>query len=126
MNAARGKSVFTMLLLTLAIVAILFASRGESADVLTKVTSLVDLSADDSVAWSQLGADSTALSSNLSVNSSGNGAAGVLAITGSLFGSGSLASVVCPIVPPTPPAPPCSWRSDDPSGFAAGDTVIWT
>ncbi len=122
MSTAGGKAGFALLMVLFATAAVLFASRSESADVLTKVSALGDLSADDSLAWSQLGADSSVLSSTLSANSTGSGAAGVLAITGSLAGSGSLASVVCP----APPPGPCSWRSDDPAGFAAGDTVIWT
>jgi len=78
------------------------------------VTSLGALGNNDSVPWSQLGADSTSLQSTINANSSG-----AIAITGTLAANGSLASVVCP-------ASPCSWGSPGNGGFNAGDTVIWT
>ena len=80
-------------------------------DSLVVVTSSAAQSANDSVAWSQLGADATPLSSAF-VATSAQG----LGVTVDLTGANSLTSVVCP-------ATPCSWTS---TGFSSGDTLIWT
>ena len=102
------------LIFLLAIGGILFSSRGAMTDSLVEVTSLGALSANDSVTWSQLGADGTSLLSTINANS-----AGAIAVTGTLVASGSLTAVVCP-------ASSCSWGSPGSVGFNAGDTVIWT
>ena len=102
------------LIFILAIGGVLFSTHGAMTDSLTQVTSLASLNSNDSVAWSQVGPDATLLSTSFNANSVGG-----IAITGTLAGSGSLTSVVCP-------ASQCSWGSPGSGGFNAGDTVIWT
>jgi hypothetical protein len=102
------------LIFTLAIGGIIFSTHAALTDSVLKVTSLGALGNNDSVPWSQLGADSTLLLATINANSTG-----AIAITGTLAADGSLASVVCP-------ASPCSWGSPGNGGFNAGDTVIWT
>jgi len=80
-------------------------------DHLVLITSQAAQGANDSVAWSQLGADGTLLTANLSARSV-NG----LAVTGALAGPNSIPSVVCS-------ASVCSWTG---TGFPTGDTLIWT
>ena len=80
-------------------------------DSLLVVTSSAAQGANDSVAWSQLGADATTLSSAF-VATSAQG----MGVTVGLTEANSLTSVVCP-------ATPCSWTG---TGFAGGDTLIWT
>ncbi len=111
-RASIGIRAVSIFMLTLC--AIAFSSRQAMTDSLVAVTSLGGLGANDSVAWSQIGTDSTTLSSTFNATSAGG-----LAITGTLAASGSLVSVVCP-------ASPCSWNSPDSAGFNAGDSVIWT
>src|SRR5579863_6053288 len=89
----------------------LFAAAICQADSLSLVTSLNALNANDSVHWSQLGADATQLGSSFSLTSGGG-----VVVNASLAGSGSLLSVVCP-------ASPCSWNGQ---GFNADDTLVWT
>jgi hypothetical protein len=84
---------------------------SSTTDTLVLVTSQAAQSATDSVSWTQIGADGTLLGASLSALSVGG-----LAITGSLAGANSVPAVVCA-------ATGCSWTG---SGFAAGDTVIWT
>jgi hypothetical protein len=93
---------------------ILFSSRGALTDSLVRVTDLGSLGSNDSVAWSQLGADTTSLSSTINANLQHSNP-----ITGTLAASGSVTSVVCP-------ASQCSWGSPGKGGFTSGDTVIWT
>src|SRR5450755_3586056 len=102
------------LIFTLAIVGLPFTARAAKTDSLVPVSSLGALSANDSVPWSQLGADGTLLSSAFNANSLSS-----IAVNGSLAASGSLVSVVCP-------ASQCSWRSAASGGFSAADAVIWT
>jgi len=75
------------------------------------VKSLAAQSANDSVNWSQLGADATALGSSFNVTSDAG-----LSVAATLSGSGSLVSVACP-------ASPCSWNG---TGFNADDSLVWT
>jgi hypothetical protein len=75
------------------------------------VTSQAAQGANDSVSWNQLGADGTLLAASVSATSA-NG----VAVTGSLAGPNSTPSVVCA-------ATVCSWTG---TGFAAGDTLLWT
>ncbi len=103
-----------VLILLLVIGSALISTHRGLTDSLVKVTTLNGLEATDSVAWSQLGPDGTALSATINATS-----AGAIAVTGMLAAAGSLASVVCP-------AAPCSWGSPGDAGFEAGDTVIWT
>lgn len=103
-----------VLTLMLAVGAVLFSTRGAFTDSLIKVTSPGALGADDSVTWTQIGADSTQLSSSFNATSTGG-----IAVAGTLAGSGSQISMVCP-------TSPCSWSSTDVAGFSAGDCLIWT
>ncbi|HEV2118394.1 MAG TPA: choice-of-anchor D domain-containing protein [Terriglobales bacterium] len=80
-------------------------------DTLAVVTSPAAQGANDSVAWSQLGADATVLSSGF-VATSGLG----MGVTAGLTAANSLTAVVCP-------ATPCSWTG---TGSSPGDTLIWT
>jgi hypothetical protein len=109
-----GVSMFdrtALLKLCGSIVLVLIATIAARADSLVPVTSQSAQGANDSVRWSQLGADATMLGLTSTVRSVGGSS-----ITLSLAGTGSLVSVVCP-------APPCSWAG---SGFTAADTLIWT
>ncbi|MGH7840627.1 MAG: hypothetical protein ACREQT_03815 [Candidatus Binataceae bacterium] len=81
-------------------------------DSLVQITSQGAQSANDSVYWSQLGGDATALLPSFSATS-----AGAVSVTGNLSGPNSLTSVVCPA------SPSCSWAA---VGFACRDTLVWT
>jgi hypothetical protein len=89
---------------------ILFATTAVWADTLVLETSPTGQGANDSVLWSQLGADATTLGSSFA----GKSAQGVTA-TVTLAGANSLTAVVCP-------ASPCSWSA---TGLTANDTLIW-
>src|SRR5579884_300981 len=78
---------------------------------LTLVTSPAGQPSPDAVSWSQLGTDSTQLSSTFSAKSAGG-----VTISGALSGAGSVLAVVCS-------ATPCSWKG---AGIASGTTAIWT
>jgi len=93
------------------IVLALFSTTAAWADSLVLVTSQAAQGANDSVHWSQLGADGTTLGSSAAA-ASGAGSG----VTLTLAGPNSLVSVVCS-------ASPCSWAG---AGFAAGDSLIWT
>jgi hypothetical protein len=97
-----------------AVVLILFATALARADSVAVVTSLGGLSANDTIVWSQLGADATDLSATPSFTSTHG-------LTGSvtLAGPHSLVAVVCPETL-------CSWNLGGLSGFSAGDSLIWT
>jgi hypothetical protein len=88
-----------------------FSTTVVWADSLVLVTSQAGQGANDSVHWSQLGADGTPLGSSAAATS-GAGSSVTLALNG----PNSLVSVACT-------ASPCSWAG---SGFTAGDTLIWT
>jgi centrosomal CEP192-like protein len=97
-----------------AIVLILFATAAARADSVAVVTSLGGLSANDTIAWSQLGADATDLTANPSFTSTHS-------LTGSvtLAGPHSLIAVVCPETL-------CSWNVAGTTGFSTGDSLVWT
>jgi trimeric autotransporter adhesin len=82
------------------------------SDTMTGVSSKASQGSNDSVQWSQLGADRTILASSVSATS----VSGV-AVNVGLAGPNSIVSAVCPA------SPTCSWSG---TGFAAGDRVIWT
>jgi hypothetical protein len=89
---------------------LLLANPSAWTDSMVVVTSQSAQNANDSVDWSQLGADATNLAASFGATSAnGNG------ITATLAGPNSLTAVVCP-------ATPCSWVP----GFTTGDTLIWT
>ena len=93
------------------LILVLCATTAAWSDTLVVVTSQAAQGPNDSVNWSQLGADGTTLGSGF------NAASGKrVAVTGSLAGPNSLASVVCA-------ASSCSWTG---TGFTAGDTLVWT
>ncbi len=110
-RAATGSLRVQRYKLHILVVAILLAAGDASADSLVFVTSQAGQSANDSISWSQLGANLTVLGSSASVTSSAS-----LAATVTLAGPNSIISVVCP-------AASCSWSG---SGFTAGDSLIWT
>jgi hypothetical protein len=89
----------------------LFAPTICLADSMLTVKSVADQGANDSVNWSQLGADATSLGTGFSATS-GRG----LSVNVSLAAPGSLVSVACP-------ASPCSWNG---TGFNADDSLVWT
>jgi hypothetical protein len=110
-----GDSIFdraALLKLCGLIVFVLFVTTAAWADSLVLVSSQAAQGGNDSVHWSQLGADATALGLSSTVNSSVGGSG----VTLTLAGTGSLVSVVCP-------ASPCSWTG---SGFTAAESLIWT
>jgi centrosomal CEP192-like protein/HYDIN/CFA65/VesB family protein len=91
---------------------LLFVATTAWSDTMTGVTSKTGQGSNDSVLWSQLGADATVLGTTVSVKS-GTG----VAVNVSFAGVNSLASAVCAA------SPTCSWSG---TGFAAGDRIIWT
>ena len=82
------------------------------SDTMTGVSSKASQGSNDSVLWSQLGADATVLAASAKATS-GTG----VAVNVAFAGANSLASAVCAA------APTCSWSG---TGFAAGDRIIWT
>src|ERR1700674_4703086 len=98
-------------MLSCLIVLAMFSTTTAWADSLTLVTSQAAQGANDSLQWSQLGADGTTLGTTSSATSVRG-----TTVTVSLTGSSSLVSVVCP-------ASPCSWSG---TGVAAADSLIWT
>ena len=82
------------------------------SDTTTGVTSKASQGSNDSVQWSQLGADGTILASSVGATSVGG-----VAVNVGLAGPNSIASAVCAA------SPTCSWSG---TGFASGDQVIWT
>ncbi len=113
-RASSGGSLMgptTAILRVCALLVMLGASPLLRGDTLVVVTSAAAQGANDSVAWSQLGADATALSSGFVATSSLG-----MGVTVALTAANSLTAVVCP-------ATPCSWTG---TGFSSGDTLIWT
>lgn len=97
-----------------AVLMLLIATAAARADSVVEVTSLGALGANDTIVWSQLGADATVLTATPSFTST-NGVTGSV----SLIGPNSLVAVVCP-------SAACSWNLAGLSGFSAGDSLIWT
>ncbi len=97
-----------------ALVVVMIATGVARADSVALVTSLGGLGANDTILWSQLGADATVLTATPSFTSTKG-------MTGSVFleGPNSLVAVVCP-------SAACSWNLAGLSGFSAGDSLIWT
>jgi hypothetical protein len=89
-----------------------FSPTIAGADSLVLVTSQAGQGANDSVHWSQLGADGTPLGASAAVKSVAGSS-----VTLTLTGQNSLVSVACTVLPS------CSWAG---SGFTAGDSLIWT
>jgi hypothetical protein len=97
-----------------ALVVVMFATAAARADSVALVTSLGGLGANDTIVWSQLGVDATPLTATSAFTSTQS-------LTGSvsLNGPNSLVAVVCPETL-------CSWNVAGTTGFAAGDSLIWT
>ena len=91
---------------------LLFMASAAWGDTMTGVTSKTGQNSNDSVLWSQIGANGTVLASSLNATSV-NG----VAVNVGLAGANSIASAVCPA------SPTCSWSG---TGFAAADRIIWT
>jgi Abnormal spindle-like microcephaly-assoc'd, ASPM-SPD-2-Hydin len=96
------------------IMMILLATAGAHADSVAVVTSLGGLGANDTIVWSQLGADATSLTATPAFTST-HGLNGSV----TLVGPNSLVAVVCPETL-------CSWNLGGLTGFATGDSLIWT
>ncbi|HEV2298371.1 MAG TPA: Ig-like domain-containing protein [Candidatus Acidoferrales bacterium] len=90
---------------------ICLAANAVHADTMVNVTSLASQGANDTVNWSQLGADQTLLTASFGATSTGG-----LGITVSLAGPNSIVSVDCV-------ATPCSWEGG--AALTAGDSLIW-
>jgi hypothetical protein len=97
-----------------AIVLILATTAAAHADSVTVVTSLGALGANDTIKWSQLGADATTLTASSAFTST-NGLTGSVVLNG----PNSLVAVVCPEAL-------CSWNVAGTTGFSTGDSLIWT
>lgn len=93
------------------ILAILCA-RNVRADSMVLITNQAAQASNDFMIWSQLGPDATTLDANATLQSAGSINVGL-----SLGESGSIISVVCPA------SGACSWTG---SGFAGGDSILWT
>ena len=91
---------------------LLFLASAAWGDTTTGVTSKTGQNSNDSLLWSQLGADGTVLASSVNVSS-----VNALAVSVGLAGANSIASAVCPA------SPTCSWSG---TGFAAADRILWT
>jgi hypothetical protein len=89
---------------------LVWATSPASADTVVLVSTQPGQGANDSIHWSQLGADGTLLGTSFVVIS-----ANAIGATGHLVGSNSITSVACPAVS-------CSWAG----GFTAGDALVWS
>lgn len=98
-----------------ALFVIMLASAVARADSVAVVTSLGELSANDTIVWSTIGADAFPLPAASQGFMSTHGLTG----TAVLGGPNSLIAVVCPETL-------CSWNTLSTSGFSAGDSLIWT
>ena len=94
------------------LVILLSLATAAWSDTMTGVSSKASQGSNDSVLWSQLGADGTAISASVNATSG----AGVAVHIG-FAGPNSLASAVCAA------SPTCSWSG---TGFTAGARIIWT
>jgi hypothetical protein len=82
------------------------------ADSMLPITSRGAQASNDSVDWSQLGADATVLESSANMQSAEGRTVNL-----SLAGPNSIVAAVCPV------AQACSWTG---SGFTTGDSLLWT
>jgi len=97
-----------------AVVALSFASVAAAhADTLKQITSSSAQGADDSLAWSQKGADATTLAASFTATTTQSNS-----VTVDMGAANSIISVVCS-------ASPCSWTGAS-SGFTAGDFLLWS
>jgi hypothetical protein len=82
------------------------------ADTLTQVTSSAAQAANDSLVWSQKGADGTVLAASFSASTTST----ANPVTVGMGAANSVISVVCT-------ASPCSWTG---TGFTAGHSLLWS
>jgi hypothetical protein len=94
------------------LVACVFVAAACYGDTINLVTSPGALGANDSVLWSQLGADGITIAHSFSTTSVGG-----KTVTGSYAGTTGLVSVACPS------GPQCSWGPA--TGITGGDTLNW-
>jgi len=94
------------------LVILLSLATAAWSDTMTGVSSKASQGSNDSVLWSQLGADGTAISASVNATSGTR-----VAVHIGFAGPNSLASAVCAA------SPTCSWSG---TGFTAGDRIIWT
>jgi hypothetical protein len=102
----------TQLIRLCGLVVLLSLATTAWSDTMTGVSSKASQGSNDSVLWSQLGADATVLAASVKATS-GTG----VTVNVGFAGPNSLASAVCAATPT------CSWSG---TGFAAGDRIIWT
>src|SRR5215469_15915933 len=81
------------------------------ADTLKQITSSSAQGSNDSLAWSQKGADGTVLAASFSATTAMSNS-----VTVGMGAANSVISVVCP-------ATPCSWTG---TGFTAGHALLWS
>ena len=89
----------------------LIALAGAKADTLKHITSSSAQAANDSLAWSQKGADGTVLAASFTAAT-----AMANSVTVGMGAANSIISVVCT-------ATPCSWTG---TGFTAGHSLLWS
>ena len=89
----------------------LMGVTGAQADTLQQITSSSAQGANDSLAWSQKGADGTVLAASFTAST-----ATANSVTVSMGATNSVISVVCS-------ATPCSWTG---TGFTAGHSLLWS
>ena len=94
------------------VVALAFVGLGAAnADTLTQITSSSAQAANDSLAWSQKGADGTVMAASFTATT-----AMANSVTVGMGAANSVISVVCT-------ATPCSWTG---TGFTAGHSLLWS
>ncbi|HYK34717.1 choice-of-anchor D domain-containing protein [Alloacidobacterium sp.] len=84
---------------------------GASADTLKQITSSSAQAANDTLAWSQKGADGTVLAASFGATTSMSNS-----VTVGMSAANSIISVVCP-------ATPCSWTG---TGFTVSHSLLWS
>lgn len=92
--------------------AVFLCATAARADSMLPITSHGAQASNDSVDWSQLGADATVLASGANMQSADG-----RTVSLSLTGPNSIVAAVCPV------AQACSWTG---SGFTIGDSLLWT
>ena len=107
-----GANLYRLLSSLLATAFILCVAGAAAAQTLSLATSPSEQASNDTVLWSQLGANGIAITTSSVSATSSN----FVPVTIDMTGTNSMLSVVCPAVE-------CSWTG---SGMAAGDTLIWT
>ncbi|HLJ17143.1 MAG TPA: hypothetical protein VKV15_21800 [Bryobacteraceae bacterium] len=122
-NAAVGGAAATLLVAVPgaagslgASTAIIIATSTGGGDTIVFASSAAALSANDTVAWTSLGADATSVPNTFSGSSTGG-----RQVQGAFASSTGLVSIVCGTIPS---ATACSWGPAS-GGFQTGDTLVW-